>query len=131
LVTTRSSVLEDRVARVLEWLVFSAEVCNYIDDTGLQVVDVVTALFYLDFPFYADGISDFGTIWAKAPKNQPIDYFCWDLYARFQIELERGPSLLERREEVLHQIERGFHTITRLLKAWPQKLSGNQISKPQ
>ncbi|HUL38421.1 MAG TPA: arginine--tRNA ligase, partial [Thermodesulfobacteriota bacterium] len=34
----RNSVLGDTVARVLEWLGYSTEVCNYIDDTGLQVV---------------------------------------------------------------------------------------------
>jgi arginyl-tRNA synthetase len=42
----RNSVLGDTIGRVLEWLGFSTEVCNYIDDTGLQVVDVVTASLY-------------------------------------------------------------------------------------
>jgi arginyl-tRNA synthetase len=112
----RNSVLGDTVARVLEWLGFSTEVCNYIDDTGLQVVDVVTALLYLDFPLYAEGISDFGFIWAKVPANRPLDYFCWDLYARIQNELEKNPSLLEKREEVLHKIEGGVHPIALFAK---------------
>jgi arginyl-tRNA synthetase len=106
----RNSVLGDTVARVLEWLGFSTEVCNYIDDTGLQVVDVVTALLYLEPPFYDEG-SDFRGLWAKAPRNQPFDYFCWDLYARFQNEIERSPSLLERRQEILHKIEGGSHPV--------------------
>ena len=62
----RNSVLGDTVARVLEWNGFSIEVCNYIDDTGLQVVDVVTALLYLEPPFYMEG-SDFKAIWGKVP----------------------------------------------------------------
>jgi len=111
----RNSVLGDTVARVLEWSGFSTEVCNYIDDTGLQVVDVVTALLYLDSPFYMEQ-SDFKAIWAKVPGDQPLDYFCWDLYARFQIELEKSPSLLERREEVLHKIEGGIHPISNFAK---------------
>jgi arginyl-tRNA synthetase len=86
----RNSVLGDTVGRVLEWLGFSTEVCNYIDDTGLQVVDVVTALLYLEPPFYDEG-SDFKAIWKKAPADQPFDYFCWDLYARFQ-DRRRRPS---------------------------------------
>ncbi len=106
----RNSVLGDTVARVLEWLGFSTEVCNYIDDTGLQVVDVVTALLYLEPPFYDEG-SDFKAIWKKAPADQPFDYFCWDLYARFQNELEKNPSLPKKREEVLHKIEWGTHPI--------------------
>jgi len=111
----RNSVLGDTVARVLEWSGFSTEVCNYIDDTGLQMVDVVTALLYLDPPFDMEG-SDFKAIWEKVPADQPFDYFCWDLYARFQIELEKNPSLLEKREEVLHKIEGGIHPIAGFAK---------------
>ncbi len=101
----RNSVLGDTVARVFKWLGYSTEVCNYIDDTGVQVVDVVTAILYLDPPFFKEGASDFKSIWEKVPKDQPFDYFCWALYARFQGEVEKDPSMKERREEILHQIE--------------------------
>jgi arginyl-tRNA synthetase len=111
----RNSVLGDTVARVLKWLGFSTEVCNYIDDTGLQVVDVVTALLYLAPPFYTEG-SGFQAIWEKAPGSQPFDYFCWDLYARFQSELEKNPSLLEKREEILHRIEKGIPPVAGFAK---------------
>ncbi|MCX8116497.1 MAG: arginine--tRNA ligase [Desulfobacterota bacterium] len=103
----RNAVLGDTVARVLRWLGFETEVCNYIDDTGVQVVDVVTALLYLDPPWFKPEDPDFTPIWEKVPKDQPLDYFCWDLYARFQGEMERNPLLRERRQEVLHQIEGG------------------------
>ena len=118
----RNAVLGDTVARVLKWLGFSTEVCNYIDDTGLQVVDVVTALLYLDSPFFVEGTSDFRTIWAKVTKDQPLDYFCWDLYARFQSELENNSSLLEKREEVLHKIEGGSHPISSFAKELAKKI---------
>jgi arginyl-tRNA synthetase len=117
----RNSVLGDTVARVLRWNGFSTEVCNYIDDTGLQVVDVVTALLYLDPPFYKGG-SDFTSIWQKVPPHQPFDYFCWDLYARFQNELLKNPSLPDKREEVLHKIEEGLHPITGLAKELASKI---------
>ncbi len=118
----RNAVLGDTVARVLEWLGFSTEVCNYIDDTGLQVVDVVTALLYLDPPFFTEGFSDFKLIWQKVPKDQRFDYFCWDLYARFQNELEGNASLLEKREEVLHKIEEGLHPIASFAKELAEKI---------
>ncbi len=117
----RNSVLGDTVARVLEWLGFSTEVCNYIDDTGLQVVDVVTALLYLDRPSYTEG-SDFKLIWKKVSADQPFDYFCWDLYARFQGELEKNPALLEKREEVLHKIEGGIDPIAGFAKELATKI---------
>ncbi len=94
----RNAVLGDTVARVLDWSGYPTEICNYIDDTGVQVVDVVTAFLFLDPPYYSEGISDFSVFWAKAPKDQPFDYFCWDLYARFQGEIEKDPvpALKER-----------------------------------
>jgi len=84
----RNSVLGDTVARVLEWLGFSTEVCNYIDDTGLQVVDVVTAVLYLSPPIYTEG-SDFQAIWEKIPANQPFDYFCWISMPVFKMNSRR------------------------------------------
>ena len=87
----RNSVLGDTVARVLKWLGFSTEVCNYIDDTGLQVVDVVTGFLYLDPPFYTEG-SDFEAIREKAAGNQPFDYYCWDLYARISTHFAEHPE---------------------------------------
>ncbi len=118
----RNAVLGDTVARVLEWLGFSTEVCNYIDDTGLQVVDVVTAFLYLDPPFFDEASVDFDPIWQKVPSDQPIDYFCWDLYSRFQSELDRDARLSGKREEVLHKIERGGLPIAAFAKALAEKI---------
>ena len=118
----RNAVLGDTVARVFKWLRFPTDVCNYIDDTGLQVVEVVTALLYLYPPFYTEASSDFKPIWAKAMKGQPFDYFCWDLYTRFQNEIEKNPSLPERRDEVLHQIEGGKHPISLFAKEVAEKI---------
>jgi arginyl-tRNA synthetase len=118
----RNAVLGDAVARIFGWLGFSTEVCNYIDDTGLQVVDVVTALLYLNPPFYIEGSPDFKTIWEKIPENQPFDYFFWDLYACFQKELEKNPSLLQKRDEVLYRIEGGSHPVAAFAKALAKKI---------
>jgi arginyl-tRNA synthetase len=112
----RNAVLGDTVARVLKWLGFSTEVCNYIDDTGLQVVDVVTAFLYLDPPVYIDGTMDFRPFWQKAPDDQPVDYFCWDLYTRFQNEIQKNPDLSEKREGILHKIEGGVDPVASFAK---------------
>jgi arginyl-tRNA synthetase len=118
----RNSVLGDTVARVFQWLGFPTEVCNYIDDTGVQVVDVVTAFLYLDPPFFSEGSADLRPIWAKVPEDQPLDYFCWDLYARFEGELEKNPSLQEKKEEVLHRIEKGEHPIAPFAKELSKRI---------
>ena len=118
----RNAVLGDTLARVLKWLGFSTDVCNYIDDTGLQVVDMVTALLYLPPPFLTEGSFEFQFVWEKIPKDQRFDYFCWDLYARFQTELEGNASLLEKRQEVLHKIEGGTHPIASFAKELAEKI---------
>ena len=118
----RNSVLGDTVARVLKWLGFSTEVCNYIDDTGLQVVDVVTALLYLGSSFRMLRRLILIPSGQKVPEDQPLDYFCWDLYARFQNELEKNPSLLEKREEVLHKIEGGIDPVAGFAKELATKI---------
>lgn len=128
----RNSVLGDTVARVLDWIGFSVEVCNYIDDTGLQVVDVVTALLYLDPPYYNEGSSDFNRIWKKTDCDKGLDYFCWDLYARFQAEVEKNPELERKREEVLKKIEGGKDPVaffakelaTRIVKSHLETVAG-------
>jgi arginyl-tRNA synthetase len=112
----RNAVLGDTVAHIFKWLGYSTEVCNYIDDTGLQVVDVVAALLYLVPTFYKEGSADFKDIWRKVPDDQPLDYFCWDLYARFQNEVEKNSSLVGKREEVTHQIEGGTHPVASFAK---------------
>jgi arginyl-tRNA synthetase len=68
------------------------------------------------------GGSDFKVIWEKVPADQPFDYFCWDLYARFQNEIEKNPSFLEKREEILHQIERGIDPISDFAKELATKI---------
>jgi arginyl-tRNA synthetase len=112
----RNAVLGDTVARVFQWLGFDTEVCNYIDDTGLQVVDVVTAMLYLDPPVYVEGTTDMAPIWQKARGDQPFDYFCWDLYTRFQTEVQKDKGVAEKREGILHQIEGGVDPVASFAK---------------
>ena len=112
----RNAVLGDTVARVFQWLGFDTEVCNYIDDTGLQVVDVVAAMLYLDLPVYVEGTMDMASIWQKARGDQPFDYFCWDLYTRFQTEVQKDEGLAEKREGILHRIEGGVDLVASFAK---------------
>ncbi|HEV2721652.1 MAG TPA: arginine--tRNA ligase [Thermoanaerobaculia bacterium] len=86
----RNAVLGDTLVRCLKWLGHHVETQNYIDDTGVQVADVVV------------GFEDEGIPLERA--NEPkFDYFCWDVYAR----VASNPRLQERRSETLHKIEQG------------------------
>ena len=101
----RNAIIGDSVVRMLRKLNYDVEACNYIDDTGVQVADVVVAMLYMDEPHYDGGSSDFSSIWAKYDSSQPFDYWCWDVYAGVARAYEDDEKLKARRAEVLHLIE--------------------------
>jgi arginyl-tRNA synthetase len=93
----RNACLGDTLARCLRYKGEKVEVQNYIDDTGVQVVDVVFGLMDLEGKTLAD--LDTG--------GQRFDYYCWDLYARTCAYLEAHPESQERKAEILKHIEQG------------------------
>jgi arginyl-tRNA synthetase len=111
----RNAMIGDAVVRMLRSAGRIVEACNYIDDTGVQVVDVVTAMLYLHEPRYAGG-DDFAPIWAKAETGQSFDYYCWDLYSEVQSVLVEDRALRARRDEIMHQVEAGGNPVARFAK---------------
>ena len=95
----RNAVLGDTFARLLRYAGHRVEVQNYIDNTGVQVADVVLGFLHVD-PKSLDEVRAL----AAAPR---FDYFCWDLYARVTQFLAEEKSHLELRHRTLQQIEEG------------------------
>jgi len=93
----RNAVLGDTFVRLLKWLGHRVETQNYIDDTGVQVADVVVAFERLQ----KEGVDEV-TKRAAEPK---FDYFCWDLYSKMANYYAEHPEALEWRKETLHRIE--------------------------
>ena len=93
----RNAVLGDTLVRVLRYLGHQVEVQNYIDDTGVQVADLVVGFENLDVPAPA----------VVAGGQERFDFFCWDLYARVTALYDQQPELKKRRAEVLHRMEEG------------------------
>ena len=87
----RNSCIGDTVARVLRKSGYSVEVENYIDDTGVQVADILLALKLLK---------------RKQPKSQSFDYFCWDIYSEINRLYKKKPELLEKRKNLLQRLEK-------------------------
>jgi arginyl-tRNA synthetase len=96
----RNAVLGDTLVRCLRWLGYHVETQNYIDDTGVQVADVVVGFEHIlkeDAEAVEAHIND---------STQRFDYFCWDLYSRvgkFYEETKEGETL---RRDTLHKIEK-------------------------
>jgi arginyl-tRNA synthetase len=92
----RNACLGDTLVRCLRFKGETVEVQNYLDDTGVQVVDVVYGLTELERKTVAD-----------LDKIVRFDYFCWDLYARTVAYLEEHPEISGRKAEILKGIEHG------------------------
>ena len=95
----RNAALGDTLVRALRFRGERVEVQNYIDDTGVQVADVVVGFRELE----GKGLEEVRSI-AEQPR---FDYYCWDLYARVSEWYEEDRSRLEARGRALHDIERG------------------------
>jgi arginyl-tRNA synthetase len=89
----RNAVLGDTFVRMLRARGRTVEVQNYIDNTGVQVADVVAGFQHLRQMSYDDVV--------EVMKSSRFDYYCWDLYA----EVSSHPGLKEWRLETLHSIE--------------------------
>lgn len=100
----RNSVLGDTFQRILAATGKQVEVQNYIDNTGVQVADVVVGFIFLE-KMDLDAIKALDAQLRAAGKR--FDYYCWDLYTRVGHEYPTDEQLKERRSEVLHLIEEG------------------------
>ncbi len=95
----RNATLGDTFVRVLRYLGEEVEVQNYIDDTGVQVADVVAGFLHLENKSLAE-------VEELAAKDG-FDYYCWDLYARVSHYYGADRSRLGQREYTLKAIEDG------------------------
>ena len=95
----RNAVLGDTFARLLRHAGRRVEVQNYIDNTGVQVADVVLGFLHLEKKSLAEVQA-----LADAPR---FDYLCWDLYTRVTHFLAEDKSRLDLRNKTLKDIEEG------------------------
>jgi arginyl-tRNA synthetase len=95
----RNAILGDTFVRMLRAIGRNVEVQNYIDNTGVQVADVVVAFEHLEKKSPVDV--------RKLIETTRFDYLCWDLYARMSGYYADHPEALEWRKATLHAIESG------------------------
>ena len=100
----RNSILGDTFVRILRANGQQVEVQNYIDNTGVQVADVVIGFVYLEKMNLADIVALDKKLISE---GKTFDYYCWDLYAKVGVEYQTNEELKARRGEVLHLIEEG------------------------
>ena len=93
----RNAILGDTFVRLLRYAGREVDIQNYIDNTGVQVADVVVGFIHIERKSRAE---------IEALTRQPrFDYYCWDLYARVSQWYEADKQNLQMRLETLHAIE--------------------------
>jgi arginyl-tRNA synthetase len=101
----RNAILGDTLVRLLRSGAHHVDIQNYIDNTGVQVADVVVGFQHLEKRSKAEVqkmIDD-----RAARGDRPFDYYCWDLYARVSQWYEESEENKKIRLHTLHEIERG------------------------
>jgi arginyl-tRNA synthetase len=104
----RNAILGDTFVRMLRNRGRHVEVQNYIDNTGVQVADVVVGFHYLEKKAPADVRALIGD------PNTRFDYLCWDLYARTSTYYQEHPEAKQWRADTLHSIEEGTDDLAEL-----------------
>jgi arginyl-tRNA synthetase len=105
----RNAILGDTFVRLLRAAGQKVDVQNYIDNTGVQVADVVVGFLHLEGKSLADAhlLRD-----ELKQKGERIDYYCWDLYARTSQWYtsgtdEENAERKKLRYATLHELEQG------------------------
>jgi arginyl-tRNA synthetase len=113
----RNSVLGDTFVRILRANGERVEVHNYIDNTGVQVADVVVGFQHLE----GMSLEDVKALDASLQEDYPFDHYCWDLYARVGLfyrggdpDAKEDPGRLKLRVETLHALEEGGNATAEL-----------------
>ncbi|MGZ4839671.1 MAG: arginine--tRNA ligase [Terriglobales bacterium] len=96
----RNAILGDTFVRLLRAANRTVDVQNYIDNTGVQVADVVVGFREREHKTKAQ-------VEELAKREPRFDYLCWDIYASVSQWYQEDRANLQKRAEALHAIEQG------------------------
>jgi len=105
----RNAILGDTFVRLLRADGFPVDVQNYIDNTGVQVADVVVGFVHLEKKSRAE-------VEKLIDTDPRFDYTCWDLYARVSQWYAEDKKNTELRLEALHKIEEGGNEVAEIAR---------------
>ena len=92
----RNVIIGDTIYRIMRETSHRTTVLNYIDDSGVQIADIVVGFKFAGFPV------------VPPTKNQKFDHYCGDeVYVKINEIYERYPAVAEKRRQVLKEIEEG------------------------
>jgi len=102
----RNAILGDTFVRLLRSRGREVDVQNYIDNTGVQVADVVVGFVHVEKKSKEQV--------AELARQPRFDYVCWDVYARASSWYQESEANKQYRLDTLHQLEAGNNEIAEI-----------------
>ena len=111
----RNIVIGDTISRILKQANYTVHVLNYIDDSGLQVADILVGFTHLGFP-------------EESPHGKKFDHYCGDdVYVKTVKQYETKPELYTIRKKTLQDLEDGTSQTAVLADRITRKVLAGQL----
>ena len=111
----RNVIIGDSLYRLFKLTNHTTVVLNYIDDSGVQVADLIVA-----FKFAGFSPENIG-------KNIKFDQYCGDVYVRMNELYKTNLELIEKRKLVIREIEQGNNEIAQFTHSIVEKIVKQQL----
>ena len=111
----RNIIIGDSIARILRKANYDVRVLNYVDDSGLQVADIIVGF-------------KFGGFSEDPPSNQKFDQYCGDVvYVKTTEKYSSNPDLEETRKKILQELEKEKSEIAQFADKITKKVLAEQL----
>jgi arginyl-tRNA synthetase len=111
----RNIVLGDIIAKILKKSNYKVNILNYVDDSGLQVADIIVGFRHFGFS-------------QQPPQGKKFDHYCGDdVYVKTTEKYENDPSLEEIRKNILKELEDGNSEIAQFADKITRRVLENQL----
>lgn len=111
----RNIVIGDTISRMLKKVGYCVNVLNYVDDSGLQVADIIVGFRHLGFSL-------------DPPGGKKFDHYCGDdVYVKTTQRYEDEPALEEVRRDTLKDLEDGASETAKLADEITGRVLKNQL----
>ena len=111
----RNIIIGDTVSRILKKANYKVNVLNYVDDSGLQVADIIVGFKHLGFN-------------EEPPDDKKFDHYCGDdVYVKTTEKYESDPSLEQTRKDILKSLEDGESEIAKFADIITRRVLVNQL----
>ena len=111
----RNIIIGDTISRILEKANFKVNVLNYVDDSGLQVADIIVGFKHFGFD-------------EEPPAGKKFDHYCGDdVYVKTTEKYDEDPTLEEIRKNILKELEDGDSETAKFADKITRKVLADQL----